>query len=302
MKLSVIVPCYNEVESVKTFYESITTTFKKEKLDYELIMINDGSTDDTLLKLKEYKEDSKNIKIISFSRNFGKEAAMLAGLKEATGDYYAIIDVDMQQNPETLVLMYQKLLDNKDYDSVAAYRSSHEDQSGFKRFLTSIFYKIINRVSDIKLLPGASDFRVFNKNVRDAIISLPEKTRFLKGIFSWIGYNTIYIPYTPNKRVHGKSKWSLVKLTRYAIGGIVSFSTFFLRLSFIIGILVFIIGFLNFILLGNLSSRTIILFISLMMLQIGNIALYISRMYNNVLGRPLYIIKEKIGFDTKAAK
>lgn len=302
MKLSVIVPCFNEAESVDEFYEAITKKLVKEKISYELIMVNDGSYDITLSKLKDLALKDKNVKIISFSKNFGKESAMLAGMKNASGEYVSIIDADLQQTPDTLIQMYNKLIENPDYDSVAAYKESHADESRAKRVLTSMFYKVINKISVIRLLPGASDFRVFKKAVNDAIISLPEKTRFLKGIFSWIGFNTIYVPYSPNKRLHGTSKWSLFRLTKYALGGIISFSTLPIKIIFIIGLLVFLIGIINFFLMGNLSHRTIILFISLIMLSLGIMSLYVSRIYSNILARPSYIIREKIGFDKKTTK
>lgn len=296
MKLSVVVPCYNEGESVEEFYEAFGNTFKDKKISYELIMVDDGSTDSTFEKIVSLAKDKKDVKAISFSRNFGKEAAMLAGLEHSSGEYVAIMDADLQHSPNTLLEMYQKLIDNPSYDVVAAYRENRGNENPLKKTLTAIFYRLSNVVSDVKLLPGASDFRVFKAEVKDAIISLPEKTRFLKGIFSWIGFNTIYVPYTPEKRVHGSSKWSILKLVKYSLGGIVSFSTKPVKSIFIIGVLVFLVGLVNFLLLGNLSHRTIILFISLVMLSLGILSLYISRIYENVLNRPCYIIKDKVGF------
>ncbi len=297
MKLSVVVPCYNEGESVEEFYEAFGNTFKDKKISYELIMVDDGSTDSTFEKIVSLAKDKKDVKAISFSRNFGKEAAMLAGLEHSSGEYVAIMDADLQHSPNTLLEMYQKLIDNPSYDVVAAYRENRGNENPLKKTLTAIFYRLSNVVSDVKLLPGASDFRVFKAEVKDAIISLPEKTRFLKGIFSWIGFNTIYVPYTPEKRVHGSSKWSILKLVKYSLGGIVSFSTKPVKSIFIIGVLVFLVGLFNFLLLGNLSHRTIILFISLVMFSLGILSLYISRIYENVLNRPCYIIKDKVGFN-----
>ncbi len=299
MTLSVVVPCYNEFDSVKEFHEEVTRVLKKEKLTYELIFVDDGSYDETEKKLEEIAKEDKNSKVISFSRNFGKESAMLAGLECASGSYVAIMDADLQHRPETLVEMYNKLISEPDYDVVCAYKSSRKDESSLKRTLTSLFYRFNNLISDVKLLPGASDFRVFKASVKDAIISLPEKTRFLKGIFSWVGFNTIYVPYSPEKRMHGTSKWSLVKLLKYSLGGIISFSTKPVKMVFIVSVIVFMVGLLNFILMGNLSDRTIIFLMSIMFLAIGIIALYISRIYSNILGRPCYIIKKKIGFGNK---
>ena len=299
MNLSIIVPCYNEEESVGLFYDKLTKLLKEDEITYEVLFVNDGSTDDTLLRLKELAKKDKNVKIISFSKNFGKEAAMLAGLENVSGKYVSIIDADLQQPVEVLVSIYKKLLDNEEYDIVAAYRETRNNDNKIKSLLTPLFYRIMNKTSEIKLLPGASDFRVFKSYVKDAIISLKERSRFLKGMFSWVGFNTIYVPYEPENRKYGTSKWSLLHLIKYAIGGIVSFSTFPLAVVFVIGAIMFLISLLN-LLFNNLGIKTIILFISLLGLMIGTISLYLIRMYKNSLQRPHYIIKEKIGF--KATK
>ena len=295
MKLSIIVPCYNECETLDEFHSSLTALLIKEQIDYELIMVDDGSTDDTYIKIEDIHEKDKKVKAIRFSRNFGKESAMLAGLDYATGDYVAIMDADLQHTPETLLEMYSKLIENKEYDIVASYKDSRGDERAFKRALTALFYRVNNFISNVKLLPGASDFRVFKKCVRDAIVSLPEKERFLKGIFSWIGFNTMYVPYTPEKRKYGTSKWSVFKLIRYSISGIISFSNKPLRMIIKLAVLSLILGLVNFILLGSLGHKTIILLLSIMFVCIGIIALYVSRIYTNTLDRPAYIIKETIG-------
>lgn len=299
MELSIVVPCFNEASSLKEFHKNLTERIKQEKKTYEIIMVNDGSYDSTMDELRDIAKKDKNVKVISFSRNFGKEYAMLAGLESATGDYVAIMDADMQHTPEMLFEMYNKLLENDIYDSVCAYKSNRSDEGTIKRTLTALFYRVNNLISDVKLLPGASDFRVFKRCVRDAIVSLPEKTRFLKGIFSWVGFNTIYVPYVPEKRQYGKSKWSLIKLLKYSLGGIVSFSTTALKFIGVISVAILLIGLINFILMGHLSDRTIILLVSILTFFVGVIAIYISRIYSNILGRPNYIIKEKIGFDSK---
>lgn len=302
MKLSVVVPCYNESANVSEFESELSKALSKEKITYEIIFIDDGSTDDTYSKLSSLNKANKNVKVIRFSRNFGKESAMLAGLKNASGSYVAIMDADLQHTPEMLILMYKKLINDDSFDCCCAYKSNREDEGSLKRTLTSLFYKINNKISDVKLLPGASDFRVFKKSVCDAITSLDEKTRFLKGMFSWVGFNTIYVPYMPEKRMYGTSKWSLFKLLKYSLGGIISFSTKPIKSVFIIGVVALIVGLLNFILMGNLANRTIILFISFIMLQLGIISLYVSRIYSNILNRPCYIIKEKLGFNDKNSK
>lgn len=295
MKLSIVVPCYNETATIEEFHKQVTDELKRGKINYELIFVDDGSFDDTFESIRKVSCLDKNVKGVRLSRNFGKESAMLAGLKHTSGNYVAIMDADLQHSPSMLLQMYKKLLDDPSYDVVCAYKSNRMDEGSVKRTLTSLFYKINNRISDVKLLPGASDFRVFKSCVKDAIVSLPEKTRFLKGIFSWVGFNTIYVPYTPEKRLHGTSKWSLFKLIRYSLGGIISFSTLPVKSVFILGVLVFIVGIVNFLLMGNLSHRTIILFLSFIMLSIGIISLYVSRIYSNILNRPAFIIKEQIG-------
>ena len=299
MELSIIVPCYNEDKTLEEFHNLIVNALKREKITYELIMVDDGSYDATMERLQDISKIDKNVKVISFSRNFGKESAMLAGLEHASGKYVAIMDADLQHTPEVLINMYNKLTENKEYDVVAAYKSSRGEEPALKRTLTALFYRVNNVLSDVKLLPGASDFRVFKASVKDAIISLKEKTRFLKGIFSWVGFNTIYVPYIPEKRLYGSSKWSLVKLLKYSLGGIISFSTKPIKSVFVIGVVTFLICFLNFILMGNLSHRTIILLIGVLILCVGIMALYISRIYSNLLSRPCYIIKKTIGFTKK---
>lgn len=302
MEISVVVPCYNEAPTILEFHKLLTESLKKENLTYELIMVDDGSEDDTMEKLRSVTKKDKSVKVISFSRNFGKEAAMLAGLKHCNGKYVAIMDADLQHTPEVLLKMYDKLIKNPEYDVVASYKESRYDEKTIKRTLISLFYRINNFVSDVKLLPGASDFRIFKSAVKDAIVSLPEKTRFLKGIFAWVGFNTIYMPYTPSKREYGSSKWSIFKLIKYSLGGIISFSTKPIKGVFVIGLLCFMICLINFILMGYLSSRTIILLIGIVLLCLGVISLYISRIYSNLLGRPCYIIREKIGFEQKKVK
>ena len=302
MEISVVVPCYNEAPTILEFHKLLTESLKKENLTYELIMVDDGSEDDTMEKLRSITKKDKSVKVISFSRNFGKEAAMLAGLKHCNGKYVAIMDADLQHTPEVLLKMYDKLIKNPEYDVVASYKESRYDEKTIKRTLISLFYRINNFVSDVKLLPGASDFRIFKSAVKDAIVSLPEKTRYLKGIFAWVAFNTIYMPYIPSKREYGSSKWSIFKLIKYSLGGIISFSTKPIKGVFVIGLLCFMICLINFILMGYLSSRTIILLIGIVLLCLGVISLYISRIYSNLLGRPCYIIREKIGFEQKKVK
>ena len=210
MKLSLVVPCYNEEENVNVFYDNIKQNYNKD-LDYELIFIDDGSKDETLEKLKELaKLDKKHVKTISFSRNFGKEAAILAGLKEAKGDYVGIIDADMQQDPKIMLEMLDILEKDNYYDSVAAYQKERKENKVISFFKRN-FYEIMNSTSSFEIKQGASDFRLFRRAVVDSILLLEEDNRFSKGIFSWVGFHTYYLPYVPNKREHGSTKFNFVK-------------------------------------------------------------------------------------------
>ena len=223
MKLSIIIPCKNEEGNIIKLHEKISKTLKKIK--YETIYIDDGSTDKTLEKLKElYKKDSKKVRVISFSRNFMKEAAMLAGLKHATGEYTCIIDADLQQNPKYLLQMYNYLEKNEDCDIIGMYMSNRIDESKLIKICKNAFYKVMNRLSDVHLEDAASDFRMFRTNVKEAIISLGERNRFTKGIFAWIGFNAKYLPYDVEPRGSGKTSFGFKNYLRYAVDGLLAFS------------------------------------------------------------------------------
>lgn len=299
MKLSLVVPCYNEEENVNVFYDNIKQNYNKD-LDYELIFIDDGSKDETLEKLKELaKLDKKHVKTISFSRNFGKEAAILAGLKEAKGDYVGIIDADMQQDPKIMLEMLDILEKDTYYDSVAAYQKERKENKVISFFKRN-FYEIMNSTSSFEIKQGASDFRLFRRAVVDSILLLEEDNRFSKGIFSWVGFHTYYLPYVPNKREHGSTKFNFVKLLTYGIGGIVSFSIKPLKASIIIGMIfsvLFLISFIAFIITTNviIGLCALILFIStIQFLIMGVICEYLSQIHIQSKNRPIYIIKEKI--------
>lgn len=299
MKLSLVVPCYNEEENVNVFYDNIKQNYNKD-LDYELIFIDDGSKDETLEKLKELaKLDKKHVKTISFSRNFGKEAAILAGLKTARGDYVGIIDADMQQDPKIMLEMLDILEKDTYYDSVAAYQKERKENKVISFFKRN-FYEIMNSTSSFEIKQGASDFRLFRRAVVDSILLLEEDNRFSKGIFSWVGFHTYYLPYVPNKREHGSTKFNFVKLLTYGIGGIVSFSIKPLKASIIIGMIfsvLFLISFIAFIITTNviIGLCALILFIStIQFLIMGVICEYLSQIHIQSKNRPIYIIKEKI--------
>lgn len=299
MKLSVIVPSYNEEGNVSVFYNTFTQVFKNFKGSYEIIYVNDGSKDKTLDNLKDIVASAKNVKVVNFSRNFGKEAAMYAGLKEAIGEYTAIIDVDLQQRPETLLKMIKILDENEEYDSVCAYQAKRREGK-FLIFLKKCFYRFINKVSDVRFVDGASDFRVFRKEVREAILSLEETNRFTKGIFSYIGFNTHYIPYCAEERNSGNSKWNLNSLFKYAISGILSFSTLSLKIALPLGSVTIIGSFIYLIislfLKVELTTMMLFFFLSffsgVQLLTIGFLSRYVQIMYSEIKKRPVYIVKE----------
>ena len=217
-KISMVVPCYNEEGNVKLFFEDVLNTYKdSKKYKIELIFVNDGSSDNTLNELKEISKTTDFVvKILSFSRNFGKESVLYAGLKAATGDYTVLIDADMQQPPRMTLKMAEILDADKLVDCVCYYQESRIEGKLMSK-IKGMFYGLMNKVSDVKLKQGASDFRMFRKNVKEALLSLEERCRFTKGIFSWVGFNTSYLPYTPLERVNGTSKWGSYKLFKYTL-------------------------------------------------------------------------------------
>lgn len=307
MKLSLVVPCYNEAENVALFQEETIKAFQGCGYTYEIIFVDDGSQDATLHQLKKiYSSRKCPVKIISFSRNFGKESALYAGLQHASGDYISLIDADLQQRPEIVRDMVAFLDKNPDYDVVAAFQDRRNEGTVLS-FLKKSFYKIINRLSDVALQPEASDFRTFRRSVRDSILELGEYHRFSKGIFAWVGYNTKFIPYTACARAHGTTKWSFGKLLNYAIEGIIGFSTAPLRLATWLGGATGIIAalYLVVVLLQKLiwginvpGYATIVLlilfFASVQLFCIGIIGEYVGRSFEQSKNRPIYIAKEII--------
>lgn len=305
MLLSVVVPCYEEEKNVPLFYQECTQALGKLMDQTELIFVNDGSRDQTLLELKKlYSQNQNCVKIIDFSRNFGKEAALLAGLKASKGEYVAIIDADLQQRPEYIVEMLHFLQDNPDFDEVAAYQDIRKEGKVLTFFKDS-FYKLINKMTEVEFVQSASDFRLLKRKVVDSIISLPEKCRFSKGIFSWVGFRTHYMPYTVEERANGTSKWSFWKLFVYAVDGIVAFSTTPLVISSILGIIIFIVSilFLMTIIIKTLVwgdpvagfptlASLILLTAGIQLLCIGVLGQYLAKNYIESKERPMYIIKD----------
>ena len=304
MKLSLICPCYNESENVAEFVEVCNRAFENRIDSYEFVLINDGSKDDTWNKLKElYALSQVNMKIINFSRNFGKEAAMYAGLQKAEGEYTCFIDTDLQQPPEKVVEMVEILENNPDCDCVAAYQKSRAENKIVSAF-KSAFYKIINKMSDIDFQSGASDFRTFRQGVRDALLSMGEYHRFLKGMFSWVGFNTHYIEYTALERQAGTTSWSFMKLVKYAFTGILAFSTLPLKLAAFIGSAFSVLSLLYMVVViieklvfdiaipGYATAIVLILLIGgIQLMCLGILGEYISLIYVQGKKRPVFIIK-----------
>ena len=306
-KISVVVSCYNEEKALPLFYEEMERVRKQDfndDIEFEYIFVNDGSKDKTLEILKLLSKRDSKVKYISFSRNFGKESAMLAGLKAATGDYITLMDADLQDPPALLREMYDAII-IEGYDSVGTRRVTRKGEPVIRSFFARIFYKIINKMSNIEMVDGARDYRLMKKQVVEAIISLKEYNRYSKGLFSFVGFDTKWIEYENIERVAGETKWSFWKLFKYALEGITAFSTVPLILSSIIGIIFCILAFfaIVFIIVKTLvygdttdgwpSLACIIVFVSgVQLFSIGIIGQYLSKTYLEVKNRPVYIVKE----------
>ena len=305
MKLSLIVPCYNEAENVELFQEETIKAFADCGYPFEIIYVDDGSSDATLHNLRKLHTSGKcPVKVISFSRNFGKEAGLYAGLQYASGDYISLIDADLQQRPEIVREMVQFLDENPDYDVVAAYQD-RRNEGKILSFFKKTFYRVINKMSHVTLQPEASDFRTFRKSVRDSILTLGEYHRFSKGIFAWVGYKTHFIPYTACQRAFGTTKWSFKKLLNYAVEGIIGFSTAPLRLATFLGGISGVAAALYLIVVvlqklfwgidvpGYATIIVLILFFgSVQLFCIGIIGEYVGRIFEQSKHRPIYIAKE----------
>lgn len=305
MKLSLVVPCYNEAENIAAMQQAVIAAFDGCGYDYEIIFVDDGSKDATLHQLKKlFNKQECPVKVISLSRNFGKESAIYAGICHSCGEYVSLIDADLQQRPELVREMVQILEDDHSYDVVAAYQDRRNESKLLTLFKKS-FYKIINRLSNIKLRSDASDFRTFRRSVADSIIQLGEYHRFSKGIFAWVGFDTYFIPYIACKRVAGKTKWSFRKLLNYAIDGIIGYSTKPLRIATFLGgcsgiaaLIYLVIVILEKLIYGidvpgYASIIVLVLFFGAMQLFcIGIIGEYVGRIFEQSKHRPIYIAKE----------
>ena len=312
MKLSLVVPCYNEAENVAAFQDAVMGAFADCGYDYEIVFVDDGSKDATLHELRKiYTAQRCPVKVVSFSRNFGKEAALYAGLKQASGDYISLIDADLQQRPEIVVDMVRILDEQQQYDVVAAYQD-RRNEGKILSFFKKAFYRLINRLSDVNLKSDASDFRTFRRSVADSLITLGEYHRFSKGIFAWVGYSTCYIPYVACARSAGNTKWNFRKLFNYAVDGIIGYSIKPLRIATFCGTMTAIAAFLYllFVVLQKLiwgidipGYATIIVLILLLggvqLFCIGIIGEYVGRTFEQSKQRPIYIAKEILNNDKK---
>ena len=304
-KVSMIVPCYNEEDNVELFLKEAIKAYKGSSYKLEIVFIDDGSKDKTLNNLKKLLDkDECEIKVISFSRNFGKEAAIYAGLKYVTGDYTVIIDADLQQSP-SLTLDMANYID-KGYDCVCCYQEQRIEGK-FMSYIKGLFYKTMSSVSEVELRQDASDFRMFNNKVKDTLLEMKESNRFSKGLFSWIGFNTKYIPYVALERKNGKSKWSFFKLLKYGISGIISFSTMPLKIATYSGLT---LSFVSFIYLFVIIIQKLFYEISIpgyptvvccilliggfQLFCIGIIGEYLGRTYIETKNRPIYIVREEL--------
>lgn len=305
--LSVIVPCYNEEENVKYFYEELMKNqsfFEKKKLDVEIIYVDDGSKDKTVEEVKKLKEKADHVHLISFSRNFGKEAGIYAGFQKAKGDYVVMMDADLQDPPSLLPEMFSYI--EQGYDSVATRRVSRKGEPPIRSFFARMFYKIMNKISQTDIVDGARDYRLMTRQVVDAILSMCEYNRFSKGIFGWVGFETKWLEYENVERVHGETKWNFWKLFLYSIEGITAFSTAPLAIASFTGVLFCLIAFVAIIFIivrtmlwgdpvgGWPSLVCIICLVSgVQLLCLGIVGQYLSKTYMEVKQRPIYLVKEE---------
>ncbi|VTS16315.1 glycosyltransferase family 2 protein [Streptococcus pseudoporcinus] len=303
--LTIIVPCYNEEETIKLFLQEIVQYENQlaPKVDFEYIFVNDGSKDNTLAILKKICRAKSNIHYLSFSRNFGKESALLAGLEHAKGDYITVMDADLQDPPELLVEMLEKM--EQGYDIVGTRRKDRDGEPLIRNFFAKMFYKMISYLSDTTIVDGARDFRLMTRQVVDSILEMGEVNRFSKGIFAWVGYDTYYISFENRERVAGKTSWNFWQLVKYSMEGFINFSEALLSIATYSGILSFIISIIGIVFViirkltvggsvnGWASIIVVILFIGgLQLLCLGILGKYVAKIFLETKKRPVYIIKE----------
>lgn len=303
MKISAVIPCYNEQQSIALFYEEMCSVSAKMDYEFEYIFINDGSKDKTLDTIKELCAKDNRVKYISFSRNFGKEAAIYAGLSKAEGDYIVVMDADLQDPPKLLPQMMEYI--NEGYDSVATRRVDRKGEPRIRSFFARLFYKIINKIADVDIVDGARDYRLMTAQMKDSILSMQEYNRFSKGIFGWVGFETKWLEYENVERVAGETKWNFWKLFLYSIEGIIAFSTAPLVIASLFGIIFCIVSFVMILFIiartvmfgdpvaGWPSTICFMFFIGgIQLLCIGIIGEYLAKTYLETKNRPKYIIKD----------
>lgn len=304
-KISIVIPCYNEEETIAIIYKELVQVDRKlQDFYFEYIFINDGSTDDTLLKLRQLSK-KQNVHYLSFSRNFGKEAALYAGLKEANGDYVTVMDADLQDPPELLIEMV-RILEQGEYDCVGTRRINRRGEPSIRSWFARKFYQLINHIGEVEMVDGARDFRLMTRQMVDSVLELSEYNRFSKGLFAWVGYNTKYLEYENRERVAGQTSWSFWSLFKYSIDGIVNFSEAPLNLVSFVGAFSCFASIIAMIFIvvktlifkdptsGWPSLVCIILFIGgIQLLCLGIVGKYISKIFLETKKRPIYIVKER---------
>lgn len=307
--LSVIVPCYNEEENVRDFYDELCRNadfFREKQLELELIYVDDGSRDRTVLEVKKLHEEDGRVRLVSFSRNFGKEAAIYAGLQKCRGDLAVLMDADLQDPPSLLPEMYSYI--EQGYDSVATRRVTRKGEPLIRSFFARMFYKLMNKISRTEIVDGARDYRLMTRQVVDAILSMTEYNRFTKGIFGWVGYQTKWLEYENVERRKGETKWSFWKLFLYSLEGIIAFSTVPLTIASVAGVFFCLVAFVIIIvtivrklMFGDPTSGWPSLVCIIMMVSgvqlfcLGIVGQYLSKTYMEVKRRPIYLVREEIG-------
>ena len=306
MTISVIIPCYYEEETIPLFYAEIEKIKSQTDDNFEYIFVNDGSKDRTLQVLRDLNQADKNVHYLSFSRNFGKEAALYAGLKHATGDLVTVMDADLQDPPELLLTMKSMLEKNPDLDCVGTRRTTRDGEPPIRSFFAKMFYKLINKISQVEMVDGARDFRLMRRQMVDAILEVSEYNRFSKGIFAWVGFRTEYLEYKNVERVAGKTSWSFWQLLNYSLEGIINFSDAPLTIAFLGGVAACLLAFFLIMIVivrtlifgdptsGWPSMVSIILFLGgFQLLTIGILGKYIGKIFMETKKRPIYVVKEK---------
>ena len=307
--LSVIVPCYNEEENIRDFYDELcknTDFFRQKEIEFEILYVDDGSKDNTVSEVKKLCREDERVCLISFSRNFGKEAAIYAGLQKCRGDLAVLMDADLQDPPSLLPEMYAYI--EQGYDSVATRRVDRKGEPLIRSFFARMFYRLMNRISRTEIVDGARDYRLMTRPVVDAILSLTEYNRFTKGIFGWVGYETKWLEFENVERRKGETKWSFWKLFVYSLEGIVAFSTVPLTIASVIGVLFCLLAFIMIIVTivrklvfgdptsGWPSLVCIIMLVSgVQLFCLGILGQYLSKTYMEVKKRPIYLVREEIG-------